>query len=325
MFAALSAWIEQNLWQHRSFFSYFLLPLSVLFFCASSIRKYFLQKNAYQSKLPVIVIGNISVGGNGKTPVLIAIAKFLTEQGMRVAVISRGYKAQTTDFPKWVDANSSAQVCGDEPVMIAKQTGLKVLIDPNRTRAIKAIEVQSKFDVILSDDGLQHYKMSRSIEIAVLGSQQALGNHFLLPAGPLREPISRLKTVDWVLGDKSLPYVNVGTELKVKAIVELHTGNEVAVEFFKDKDVAAVTGIAWPERFYQTLEDLGILFSKNSFPDHHNFIEADFFPLTGTLILMTEKDAVKCCHMALENAYVLKIEQKLPQAFLDKLLMDFSE
>ncbi len=266
------------------------------------------------------MVGNISVGGNGKTPVLIAIAKFLTAQGLNVAIISRGYKAKTKRFPCWVDAQSSPQHCGDEPVLIAQATGLKVVIDPNRSRAVKAIEAEAGFDVILSDDGLQHYKMQRSFEIAVVGSEQAMGNGYLLPAGPLREPMARLKSVHWVLGDKQLPLVSHAIEIQVVGLFELHSGKPVSKVFFEGKNVYAITGIALPERFYQTLNELGVKFSRRSFSDHHNFKALDFQGFLDDMIVITEKDAVKCRSISLKNAYVLKIEQSLSTAFLMELL-----
>lgn len=317
----LASFFEQSIWQKRNFCSYLLSPLSLIFRAISNIRKAWLKKQAYTSTLPVVVIGNISVGGNGKTPVLIAIAKYLTSHGLSVAIISRGYKAQTFSYPHWVAAESSAQCCGDEPVMIVQQTKLPVIIDPNRVRAIKSIESKGGFDVILSDDGLQHYKMQRQLEIAVVGSQQALGNQLLLPAGPLREPITRLSSVDWVLGDKGLPFVSHQLSLQVLGIFDLLNDIEVNAEHFKDKKVYTITGIAWPERFYQTVKNLGIEFTPRSFDDHHDFCLEDFSPFRDAYILMTEKDAVKCRNIPLKNAYVLKIEQVPPPAFLNELLL----
>ena len=162
--------------------------------------------------------------------------------------------------------------------------------------------------------------MGRTFEIAVVGSAQALGNQWLLPAGPLREPLARLATVDWVLGDIRMPYVQYGINAKPDGLYELKSGQRVENAFFSGKKIQAITGIALPERFYQSLQDLGLKFSSRSFTDHHDFVVDDFTPYLQDLIVMTEKDAVKCRNMPLENAYVLKIALNIDTSFLTELL-----
>ena len=312
---------QTRFWQKRCWLSYLLLPFSYLFYALSLLRKYFFKLISTKQNLPVIVVGNISVGGNGKTPVLIAIANYLTLKGYRVAIISRGYKAQTKNFPMWCDHRSSALACGDEPVMIAQQTLLPVIIDPNRNRAISAIAQKNKFDLILSDDGLQHYKMKRLIEVAVVGSKAALGNRLLLPAGPLREPVSRLKSVDFVIGEPSLPYVHYPIYIKPIAFYSVTTDKEIEIERLKKNKIQVISGIALPERFHALLSSMGLEFSVHSFPDHHHFTQRDFVPYFEKLILMTEKDAVKCKELNLKNAYYLKIKVNLDDKFLSELLI----
>ncbi len=309
-----------NLWQKRTLLNYLLLPLAFLFKMISLLRKFYLQFKSVKSHVPIIVVGNISVGGNGKTPVLIALANYLTAKDFKVAIISRGYQSKTKEFPKLCHAQSCAILCGDEPVMIARKTLLPVMIDPNRPRAIKALIKQGKYDVILSDDGLQHYAMARDIEICVIGSKQALGNKFLLPAGPLREPISRLQKVDFVIGDNSLAQVDFAAKVSNDGFYSINNlQQEISLDFFKNKKIYAVSGIALPERFHNALSEMNLNFEIKSFPDHYNFKLDDFKFLTDDIILMTEKDHVKCNNLNLKNAYFLKIKVELEQSFLLQL------
>lgn len=308
------------LWHKKTGLTYLLRPFSVVFYIISLLRKKILTRRAAKSPLPVIVVGNLSVGGNGKTPVLIALALFLKNNGYNVAIVSRGYKGRGKSFPFWCDANSDPFLCGDEPVMIAKQTGMPVVIDPNRSQAVAAIAKKGTFTLVLSDDGLQHYKMQRDYEIAVIGSALALGNGALLPAGPLREPLSRLKSVDWVLGDLSLPSVKYPIEIVPIGFFHVTSHQAISIEALKQTPIRVMTGIALPERFHQQLKAMGLVFSIECFPDHYHFRKSDFTPYTNELIVMTEKDAVKCSHLALENAYFLKIEIKLDKVFLSELL-----
>lgn len=312
---------QQRIWQKKTWITYGLMPFSWLFYLISLIRKFYLKRSSVKSDIPVIVVGNISVGGNGKTPVLITLANYLKDNGYRPAIVSRGYKAETKDFPFWCDASTAPFLCGDEPAMIAQETGLPVVIDPNRSRAVAAISRAKKFNVILSDDGLQHYQMHRDFEIAVVGSLQALGNQLLLPAGPLREPVQRLKTVDWVLGDKNISYVHYGIDIQPVGFYHVNTGQEIDVSYFKGKKVQAISGIALPERFHALLQSMGLDVLTYNFPDHHSFSSEDFSPFLRELILMTEKDAVKCKSIKLENAYFLKIKINLDSTFLSNLLL----
>lgn len=308
-------------WQKRSLVNYLLLPLSFLFKLLSIIRKYYLQIKTVNNHLPVIVVGNISVGGNGKTPVLIALANYLKSQGLNVAIISRGYKSQIKQYPALCLYNSDALLFGDEPVMIAIKTQLPVMIGSNRNAAIKALAKKDLYDVILSDDGLQHYAMPRTVEIAVVGSQQALGNGFLLPAGPLREPISRLKTVDFVIGDGNLVEVDYAAKVSNDGFYALNNlAQDFTLDFFKNQKIYAVSGIALPERFHELLKKMGLIFETRIFPDHHNFKIDDFNSCADGIILMTEKDQVKCFNMDLKNAYFLKIKVELDKYFLAELM-----
>jgi tetraacyldisaccharide 4'-kinase len=313
-------------WRHKTVITYLLLMPSWLFGYFSRLRRWYLTRK-YQSNKPllstkIVVIGNISVGGNGKTPFLIALAKALMARGKRVGVVSRGFGSTVSQYPALCDADSDALVYGDEPVMIAKQTGCLVMIDPNRNRAIQALLAHSQLDLILSDDGLQHYAMARDFEIAVVGSLDALGNQCLLPAGPLREPISRLTEVDLVVGDPAFALVQYPLEVKVIGFYELNTDEPVSLQHIQqqNKPIVAVSGIALPERFHRLLTTLNIIATPYEFSDHHQFKAEDFIQFSQQVILMTEKDAIKCRHMKLKNAYYLRICIDFPDEIVLKII-----
>lgn len=309
-----------RVWQTKNIVTYLLMPLSWIFYCIAMLRKYYLRANARLSKPTIIVVGNISVGGNGKTPILIALANQLKQVGLTVGIISRGYGANASTYPVVCGMNSDPYLCGDEPVLIARQTQLEVVIDPNRVRAINKLSSIGNYDVILSDDGLQHYAMARHFEIAVVGSLRALGNGCLLPAGPLREPLKRLKTVDWVVGDISLPFVKYKTKVLQQGFFSVCTDQPCHISSFKGQEIAVFSGIALPERFHQLLHDMGLTFSTFVYPDHYFFKQEDFDSIEARVFLMTEKDAVKCRHLRLENAYYLKISVELDQIFVSEIL-----
>lgn len=275
-----------------------------------------LKKQAETFATPIMVIGNISVGGNGKTPVIIALAQALTAKGYRIGIVSRGYMGVSKQYPLVCYYNSDPASCGDEPVLIAQETQLPVVVDPKRPRAIKYLESMGQFDLILSDDGLQHYRMSRDFEIAVVGSKLALGNLRQLPSGPLREPLNRLHEVDWVLGDVNFPDVDFKLKMHVVGFYRLGQDALIPLSYFKDKPLMVVTGIALPQRVYTTLESLGLKFEKKAFPDHHKFNQSDFTGMAEQQIIMTAKDAVKCSNLDLKNAFYIKISIELDEQLI---------
>ncbi|NNM59882.1 MAG: tetraacyldisaccharide 4'-kinase [Legionellales bacterium] len=189
-------------WLKRNAISWFLWPASLLFGLVVYIRYAFYRVgvfSAYKSRLPIIIVGNLNVGGTGKTPLVIALVTELQKRGFRPAVITRGYKSKGKNYPLCVTSDTQADLCGDEPLLIARQTKCPVVVDPNRPRAVKFLEASNQCDIIISDDGLQHYALQRDLEIVVVDSKRQFGNGFLLPAGMLREPVSRLKKVDMVV------------------------------------------------------------------------------------------------------------------------------
>ena len=266
--------------------------------------------------VPIIVIGNLTVGGVGKTPLVIAVARALQAKGLRVGIVSRGYGAKGP-FPREVSVDDAAHDVGDEPLLIRKKVGCPVVIAPRRIEAVNHLLQYHKPQVIVSDDGLQHYEMGRAIEIVVIDGVRGLGNALMLPAGPLREPSSRLKTVDCVVVNGGEWPLAHRMNMAVGGITRL-VGGEVVHPESLNQPLAAVAAIGHPERFYQTLSELGLVFHPYSFKDHYAFKPRDLM-LKETHIIMTEKDAVKCLPFATENMYVLSVTAELDNQFWDML------
>lgn len=323
----------EKAWYKKATWLYFLLPLSWVFQILASLRRKLQSRAAARESVtvPIIVVGNISAGGTGKTPVLIALARHLKEQGFRPGIISRGYKAGSRQFPLLVNEINDAAVTGDEPALIARQTDCPVVIDPERLRACRFLLEQAEVDVILSDDGLQHYRLPRDIEIAVIDGQRLFGNGLCFPAGPLREPPSRLKTVDYCIVNgepEQLPAELAGChimQLRPRFLVNLASGDRrpfSGAPFKLGNRVQAVTGIGNPERFFNLLKDLPYPVQSFPFPDHHPFCEEDF--TEGAIdpaqpIVMTEKDGIKCKAFARDNFWELQADVVLPEVMLQEI------
>jgi tetraacyldisaccharide 4'-kinase len=308
-----------------------------VFFCISSVRRFLYRQgilSSYKSKLDVIVVGNISVGGNGKTPVVIAIATFLKEAGVECAVLLRGYGGKQTQFPYLLDRNSSPVLVGDEPALIAKRLGIPVVIDPKRARGAAFIEQHIKAQVIICDDGLQHYALQRNVELCVMDTR-GIGNGFLLPMGPLRESASRLNQLDYIVYNGDAPEQqaalrNVSTNiaqmtLQAKLWVNVKTNQTMSIDegavLFKSAEnkIIALAGIGFPQRFFSTLNKLNVYPSeKLAFADHHQFSVSDL--PSADYVLMTEKDAVKCADFASGNCWYLRVDAVLPNELMAFLM-----
>ncbi|CAM2947731.1 tetraacyldisaccharide 4'-kinase [Legionella worsleiensis] len=314
----MTAFFEQ-LWYKNHPLRWFLLPFSWCYGFITLIRRRYLELFCqHNPSVPVIVVGNVSVGGVGKTPLVIALAKNIRQKGIKVGVVSRGYGAKIKTFPYEIQCTDTALDVGDEPLMIAQKTDCPVVIAPNRMDAVHHLVNKHQVELIISDDGLQHYRMGRSIEIAVIDGLRGLGNRLLLPAGPLRESPARLNEVDFIIvnegtWDKAYPMC-----LTPGKIIKLSTGEEVEPDELKKRDVAAIAGIGNPQRFYSTLTRLGIEFKTYSYPDHYQFEPIDFNQ-PESLIIMTEKDAVKCRSFSSDKMYYLPVDATLNKAFWDAL------
>jgi tetraacyldisaccharide 4'-kinase len=314
----------QAAWYGRRRWSFWLLPLTGLFILITAIRRYILLRWQQKSlATPVVVVGNISVGGTGKTPLLIALVKWLQGQGYTPGVVSRGYGSKASNDPYLLGADSTAAQAGDEPLTIYQQTGCAVCVSPNRLAAARLLEDQG-CDILLSDDGLQHYRLGRDIEIAVIDGQRGVGNGWRLPVGPLREPISRLGAVDWVVVNSPAPHFTVADfpdlyfipmHIHARSLVNLVTGETHKITSLSAQPVNAVAGIGNPQRFINTLREAGISSHLHAFPDHHAYSASDFRFDNVWPVVMTEKDAVKCKAFAQPNWYYLSIDACLPEVF----------
>ncbi len=281
------------------------------------------KKQSWKAPVPVVVIGNISVGGVGKTPLVARLAELLKEQGYQPGIVSRGYSSQAPSYPYDVMPESDPLHCGDEPLMLARITGCPVVIDADRVAAVKHLLQHHQCDLILSDDGLQHYALARDIEVAVVDGKRGLGNGLCLPAGPLREPPQRLDSVQFVVFNgecDSLPRSGYTMKLKPVELRNLVTGEQVSVEALRSKgQVHAVAGIGNPERFFETLISLGYSIQKSAFPDHHTFRATDLIYNDQLPVIMTEKDAVKCASIAHRQCWCLTVKAELSDVFQTRL------
>ena len=310
-------------WYRGSWWLVFLRPLEFFFRSVAAVRRslYALgMKNVWRSPRPLVVVGNITVGGTGKTPVVIALVEALQATGMKPGVVSRGYGATRGVFPHTVNQHSSSADCGDEPLLIYHRTGCPCVVSPVRVSAVRHLLEKFDIDIVLCDDGLQHYALARDLEIAVLDENRRVGNGWCLPAGPLREPIGRLRDMDYVLyrgGDDPLVSVRYLSE----SLVNLNTGEELALSPAQlGKNVHALAGIGQPSQFFETLKKSGFCITPHEFADHYNYTADDLNLLLGKPIIMTEKDAVKCRELVDSDAWFLKISACIPEAVTQSVL-----
>lgn len=312
-------------WQRKNALFYLLLiPLSWLFAGITAIRRFGYKIGLLRSislPVPVIVVGNINMGGSGKTPVVIWLVEQLKKNGYTPGVISRGYGV-TNAMPVNVQADSLAADVGDEPLLIMRRTGCPVWTARDRVAAGQALlKANPTCDVIISDDGLQHYRLQRTVEIAVV-DQQSTGEQYLLPAGPLREPQNRLKTVDAIIshGDKT---ITGAYEMQLQGHTFYNLVNPsqtITADALKGKNVKALAGIGRPERFFNTLSQLGLDAEGLPFADHHAFTAQEIEAIDCEALVMTEKDAVKCQAFAKPHHWVLPVEAEIDATLLPVLL-----
>jgi tetraacyldisaccharide 4'-kinase len=317
-------WLQRH-WYRITPLHLILLPISWLFGALVALRRTLYRYRILPSEklaVPVIVIGNISVGGTGKTPLTLALAQQLIHRGWHPLIISRGYGG-TAQLAQPVDPGMTAQQVGDEPLLMARRNLCPVWVGADRVATARAaLQFHPQCDVVLCDDGLQHYRLQRDVEIAVIDGARGSGNGQLLPAGPLREPVSRLQTVDAVV-------VNGGEALTGQYPMRLpgetfynliDSGRTVSAAHFQALHNHAVAGIGHPQRYFRHLEQLGIAFTPHAFPDHHPYRAAELAFTDCDAILLTEKDAVKCAPFADERYWALRVDAQFDPALLDHLL-----
>jgi len=315
--------IQRSWYQNSGLITLFLLPLSALFCVVAQTRRYlykFQFLKATKMPVPVIVVGNISVGGTGKTPLVIAITQYLKANGFSPGIISRGYGGRAKQWPQAVTPESDPVLVGDETVLIANRCRCPVSVGPDRVAAAQALLATASCDIIISDDGMQHYALARDIEIAVIDGERRLGNGLCLPAGPLRELPSRLKSVDLIVTNGKGKGNESSMALKSYAFHRINDETQLkATNDFEDIEVEAVSGIGNNERFYQQLRELGIRVRKHSFPDHHQYRAKELQFGGSAPILMTEKDAIKCKKFSIHDAWYLRVDALLENRFYEKL------
>lgn len=301
-----------------------LTPISWLYRAAVWLRYYLYSRDLLPVtcfNVPVIIIGNIVVGGTGKTPLVIWLTDLLKAEGYKPAVVCRGYLGQASSWPQLVDPSSDPRLVGDEAVLIAKRCEVPVAADPNRVRAVKCLVNQTDCNIVISDDGMQHFALGRDIEIAVIDGERCHGNGRCLPAGPLREPVSRLKNVDLVVSCGSADGVEFEMQLVAQEVRDVRgTGISRDLLSFKGSKVHAVCGIGNAGRFFTQLRDLGLEIQSHEFPDHHQFAPTDIDFKDDVPVLMTEKDAVKCRAFAGPQHWHLPVEATLSSGFDTRVL-----
>lgn len=305
----------QQAWYGNAWWLRMLQPLEWLYRAVTTVRRSCYSNGllaTYRAGKPVVIVGNIHLGGTGKTPVVIALVEALHRQGIRAGVVCRGYGGEGRRIPHIVGADSSPAQCGDEALLVYLRTGCPCVAAPSRVAAVQTLLHDFAVDVVICDDGLQHYALARDMEIVLYDAQSGFGTGRCLPAGPLRESVDRLESADFVLAKHG---ANASTRVcyRLDGLVNVLSGQaRDASPLGLGCDVYAVAGIAQPEQFFNALRERGFVPHTRIFPDHHSYQASDFSDLTDKPILMTEKDAVKCRALVGHNTWYLRISADLP-------------
>lgn len=310
----------QAIWYARSKPALWLRGLARVFGALAAMRRVLYRSGMLRRvhlPVPVVIVGNLSLGGTGKTPLVVALVQALRERGFIPGVVSRGYGGSAR-LPQLLDASANAAACGDEPVMIADATAAPVAIGRDRVAAAHLLLAQH-CDVIIADDGLQHYRLCRDVEICVIDGERRVGNGRLFPAGPLREPPWRLRTVDFCVCNGGSPAPNeVLMRLSGEVAVSLADADRrCELREFAGQRVHAVAGIGNPQRFFAQLRQAGLDVVEHAFSDHHAYSPAELDFGDTAPVLMTSKDAVKCRKFARASWWQLPVHADLPPEFFD--------
>ena len=317
-------------WERVTGLTLVLLPLAALFALVSSVRRILFRMGVLPTNrmpVPVIVVGNITAGGTGKTPFVLWLVERLKEQGLHPGIVTRGYRAADAG-PAAVGVDDDPSQAGDEPVLLARRSGVPVWRGVDRGRAARALLAACRdCDVIVSDDGLQHYRLARDIEIALIDGARGFGNGLPLPAGPLREPVSRLARCDFVVvkAPRSAPISWKGAVVEMRLhgtsfVNLLDPALGAGAEELIGPTVHAVAGIGEPKPFFAALRALGLTIVEHPFPDHHRFVATDFEFGAEAIVVMTEKDAVKCRPFASRTWWTLPVDAELPTGFAARIV-----
>ena len=316
-----------RIWSGESLLWLLLLPLSWLYGLVSGVIRLLYRlglKRAWRAPVPVVVVGNLTAGGNGKTPVVVWLVEQLQQRGLRPGVVSRGYGGKAAHYPLLLTSDTTTVEAGDEPVLIYQRTGAPVAVSPRRSDAVQALLAEHDVQIIITDDGLQHYALARDKEVVVIDGVRRFGNGWWLPAGPMRERASRLKTVDAVI-------VNGGEARAGEIPMRLHPGEAVNLLTGERRAVSALpalvamAGIGHPPRFFATLEQCGARLEKRvPLADHQAPEPGQIEALTapGQTLIMTEKDAVKCRAFARAHWWYLPVDAELSGEQPERLLKE---
>lgn len=347
----MADWFQKE-WARNSLWQIILRPISWLYFAIISVRHAFYEWDFFKVttlRVPVVVVGNINVGGTGKTPVVIYLVEELRLLGFKPGVVSRGYTTKNktpNQFVSQVTAFSTPDIVGDEPLLIATRCHCPVFVGQNRVKAaIALLAAYPDCDILISDDGLQHKALARQFEIAVVDAQKGFGNQALFPAGPLREPISRLAKVNMVIVNgiekqglaafykKNLIvfHRHMHHALKIHQMFAMQLvghsfyslnrpEHRVTADYFFNKSVVAIAGIGNPTRFFNQIKHMKVDFVSKSFKDHHDFLLQDLVAIKADIILMTEKDAVKCRHFDDARCWVMPVDATITPDFLSTMI-----
>lgn len=318
----------ERIWSGRSALYLLLVPFSLLYGLISNLLRLSYRwgwREAWRAPVPVVIVGNLTAGGNGKTPVVIWLVQALQQRGLRVGVVSRGYGGKAESYPLVLNEDTTTREAGDEPVLIYQRTGAAVAVAPQRRLAVEALVSDGEVDVIITDDGLQHYALARDIEIVVVDGERRFGNGWWLPAGPMRERAARLKSVTAVITNGGIAQPGeLSMQLVPGLAVNLLSGERRPAAQLKN--VVAMAGIGHPPRFFNTLRKQGVVTQKEvSFADHQNYSADTLNALitNGQTLLMTEKDAVKARAFAADSWWYLPVDAMLPEeqsgALLNKI------
>lgn len=312
-------------WHEGCWWVWLLAPLAAIFYLLSGLRRFAYKvglKKSVRVNAKVIVVGNISVGGNGKTPVVLALAEYYQQFGLTVGILSRGYGGKSSFYPRRVDHDDNAKEVGDEPKLLALRSGVAVVIDPIRSRGARYLSEELGCDLIICDDGLQHYALERDVEIVVM-DERLLGSGYLMPMGPLREGRWRLGKVDALIHNRrspDLPSLDAGTTPQFNMRLDAGEFTSVcqpdtciAQSRLSEKEITAMAGIGAPERFFAQLTQMGVALKQRiAFADHYQYSAED---IPSGSVVMTEKDAVKVAEFAHPDCWYLPVSASIDEKF----------
>jgi len=315
--------VANEIWYGKHPVAVALSPLAAGYRLCTDLRRQAYHHGllaSHRVAVPVVVVGNLTAGGTGKTPLVIWLAGYLKSLGYRPGVVARGYGGRARHWPQQVRPDSDPRAVGDEPIVISRRTRCAVAVGPDRYAAATALVEHADCDIIVSDDGLQHYALERDIEILVIDGVRRFGNGRCLPAGPLREPLARIREVDMVVtngiagrGEFAMKYVTT------HAMSLTRPERAASFESFREDSVHAVAGIGNPDRFFAALRACGLKVIPHSFADHHPYRRTDIEFDDGLPVLMTEKDAVKCEAFAHPRCWAVPVTAELPEIFATRL------